>query len=70
MIEVTKKDLGRFVEYISTGEIGKIKTYENKTKIAWVVFKCDNNWKNDKWRNYTGQATYCKDLKYTKKYAN
>lgn len=65
MIEkLTTKDIGRWVVYSTYGtadECGKVKSYDNKTQVAWVVYK----WGAEPWRweEYTAQATNYSDLK-------
>jgi len=57
-------DIGKWVVYKPDreNERGKIKSYNNETQIAWVVYKCNNNWDSDRWKNYTGQSTKYEDL--------
>ena len=43
-------------------EKGKLLRYDNEKKIAWVVYKCNNNWDLDHWKDYTAEATKYEDL--------
>ena len=43
-----------------TTENGIIKDLNESQTIAWVVYKCDNEWEN--YKNYTGAATNIQDL--------
>lgn len=60
-MELTEKDIGRWVTY-TNGEKGKIKTFNNDTQTAFVVYKCNNNWDLDHWKDYTAEATRYGDL--------
>lgn len=58
---LTKKDIGKWVEYRGTGgerERGKIKSWNEV--FIFVVYKCAGNW--SRFQDYTGQATSSKDL--------
>jgi len=62
--KLTKEDIGRWVVYISphgTTEKGRIKSWNDK--FIFVVYKCDAKW--DTFQDYTGCATYPKDLEFT-----
>ena len=58
--ELTYKDIWAYVEYKDTfdprflTEIWKIKSFNNKTKTAFVVFKCNNQW--DNYADYTWEG--------------
>ena len=39
-----------------------IKSYDNKLMIAWVVFKCNNDWKN--YKDYTAELCKFIDLEF------
>lgn len=41
-------------------EKGIIKSFSDSGFIAFVVYKCDNDWKN--YQNYTGASTNIEDL--------
>ena len=43
-----------------TTENGIIKDLNDSQTIAWVVYKCDDEWSN--YQNYTGCATNIQDL--------
>lgn len=62
--ELTNNDIGKWVVYQPDreNERGKIKSFNNVNKIAWVVYKCNNNWDLDHWKDYTGQSTKYDDL--------
>lgn len=65
-----KQDIGKWVYYHgSAGEVerGKIKHFNNETKFAWVVYKCNNNWDGDHWKDYTAQMTSYADLSFSEK---
>lgn len=65
MKTLTEKDIGRDVTYLDgTGseERGKIKVFDNKRQVAWVVYHANNNWDGDHWKDYTAAQTNYKDL--------
>ena len=43
-----------YIDVINWNESWRLKSYNNDTKTAFIVFKCDNNWNNN-WLNYTAQ---------------
>lgn len=54
---------GDKVHYTSphnTIENGIIKSLNDSQTIAWVVYKCNNDWNH--YMNYTGQSTNIQDL--------
>ena len=53
---------GMKVNYTSHGRIenGIIKSINDNQTIAWVVYKCDNEWSN--YEKYVGAATNIEDL--------
>lgn len=62
-------DLGRHVIYrpaMGAPEMGRIKNYDNKIQVAWVVYK----WGNEpaRWLEYTAAATNYSDLEFDKTY--
>lgn len=61
-----KDDIGKWVTYKPEleNEQGKIKSFDNEKQIAWVVYKANNNWDGDHWKNYTAAATNYSDLIY------
>lgn len=59
MVETLKEsDLYNWFDYTTndTVETWKLKSYNNDTKTAFIVFRYNNNW--EKWTNYTAQ--WCK----------
>ena len=42
-------------------EVGRLKTFDNKNQIAWVVYKWGET---SEWENYTAQATNYSDLEF------
>lgn len=55
------EDIGKFVYYTyHTKERGKIKSYDNQRRVAWVVFLCDENWEN--FSDYTANMCDYKNL--------
>lgn len=54
-------DIGKWIKY-KNGSVGKIKSFDNKLKIAWIVYKCDDNWDTENWKNYTAKSTKYNDL--------
>ena len=61
---LTDKDLGKYVIYKPEleNERGRIKSYNNDKKIAYVIYKANGNWDGDHWKDYTAQATRYEDL--------
>lgn len=62
---LTKKDVGRWVEYNGAGgeiETGRIKSWGKE--FIFVVYHCNNEW--DRFQDFTGQATKPKDLNFLK----
>lgn len=64
IIELTEKDIGRWATYKPEleNERGKIKSFDNERKVAWVVYKCNENWDLDHWKDYTAACTNYSDL--------
>lgn len=66
VMNLTDKNIGDWVIYksgIKSEEIrGKIKSFDNDKQIAYVVYKCNNNWDGDHWKDYTGQPTKYSNL--------
>lgn len=63
MVEkLTEKDIGRFVIFNDSHkkEKGRIKRFDNKAQVAWVVYNCNNDW--DNYQSYTAAATHYKHL--------
>lgn len=60
--KLTIKDIGKWVIYKPEleNERGRIKSFNNKRQIAWVVYKCDGDWAN--YGDYTAAATKFEDL--------
>ena len=61
----TEKDIGSWVTYKDgTGqtEEGKLKSFDNTKQLAWVVYKSNENWDGDHWKDYTAACTNYSDL--------
>ncbi len=57
ILELSEKDIWKNITYIDVFkwcETWKIKSFNNDLKIAYVVFKCNNDWNN--FKNYTAEA--------------
>lgn len=65
---LTEQDIGKWVVYKPEleNEIGKIKSFNNERQIAFVVYKANNNWDGDHWKDYTASSTSYNDLAFTK----
>ena len=66
--DLTKKDVGKWVEYPCAGFTDKkdkdrIKSWNEK--FILVVYKCDVQW--ERFWDYTAAATYPADLEFTNK---
>jgi len=48
-----KYDWFTYIDVINWNEHWRLKSYNNETKTAFIVFKCNNDWEN--WLNYTAQ---------------
>lgn len=61
-MNMTKDDIGKWVEYRDRGEPekGRIKSFNGNW--VFVVFKCDGNW--DSFQNYTACACNCGHLTF------
>lgn len=64
---LTEQDIGKWVVYKPQleNERGKLKSFNNERQIAWVVYKANNNWDGDHWKDYTAQSTKYEDLQIT-----
>lgn len=64
MKQLTEKDIGRWVIYKLEleNERGRIKSFNNERQVAWVVYKTNNNWDGDHWKDYTAACTRYEDL--------
>jgi hypothetical protein len=65
MVTLTEQDIGRTVTYtdgVGEKETGKIKSFNNETQTAFVVYKANGNWDGDHWKDYTAQGTSYSDL--------
>jgi hypothetical protein len=67
MIKMTEADIKSWVTYVpfkgcdkSQWEPGIVKSFNNDRKVAWVVYKCNNDW--DHYENYTAACTNFSDL--------
>jgi len=63
--ELTNEHIGVWVVTL-TGNLGRIKSYDNQKKRAWVVFSyhCNKDWKN--FLNYGGRVVRYKGIKFAK----
>ena len=43
-------------------ETWKLKSFNNETQTAWIVFKCNDDWSN--FQNYTGESCSYSDLEF------
>jgi hypothetical protein len=61
---LTNADIGKWITYKPEleKERGRIKSFDNERKVAWVVYKASGNWDLDHWKNYTAQCTNYRDL--------
>lgn len=57
--KLTDDLIGRIVLY-KDKEFGRLKSFDNNAKVAWVVYKCSDDW--DNWQNYTAAQTNYSDL--------
>lgn len=58
--KLTEKDIGRWVEYRPTHEIGKIKSFTGN--YVFVVYKCNNEW--DRFQDFTAMCTLAGYLEF------
>lgn len=60
----TKKDIWTWLTYDwrEGRQTGKLKSYNNDTKTAFIVFKCNNNWDADHWKDYTAESVRYSDI--------
>jgi len=59
--EFEPTDIGKFVYHIGrTKEKGKVKSYDNQRKVAWIVFLCNDNWEN--FNDYTANMCEYRDI--------
>lgn len=58
---LNKEDIGKWATY-KNGERGKIKSFNNDLQVAFIVYKCNNNWDLDHWKDYTAEATNYYDI--------
>jgi len=66
---LTQNDIGKWFTYIqfdNSEEKGKLKSFNNEYKTAFIVYKCNNNWDLDHWKDYTAEGTNYKDIKELK----
>lgn len=69
-----QSDIGKWIWYVpnhvkddpNQWERGKLKSFNNTTHIAWVVYNANDNWDSDHWKDYTGASTNYSDLRWTK----
>ena len=65
--KLTDNNIGQFIYYIpfdgcdpNQWQRGKIKSFDNDKQRAFVVYNCDNDWKN--YLDYTAAGTRYEDL--------
>jgi len=58
--KLTDDLIGRIVLY-KDEEFGRLKSFDNTMRIAWVVYKCGEDWEH--WQAYTAAQTNYSDLK-------
>lgn len=57
--EFSESDIWKWVTYIDVfkwNETWKLKSFDNEKQIAYIVFKCNNNWDGEDWKDYTAQS--------------
>lgn len=60
---LNQTDVGRVCVYApgkDWSETGRLKSFNNENQIAWIVFKCGDDW--DNFMNYTGQSVKYEDF--------
>ena len=64
IILLLDSDIGAWVVYNPNleNERGRIKSFNNERQVAWVVYKANNNWDGDHWKDYTAVATNYSDI--------
>lgn len=70
--ELQPEHIGRYIWYIprqaktdlGQWEQGRIKSYDNDRKIAWVVYHRNNVDKVNRYQDFTGEATEYRDLSF------
>ena len=68
--ELTNEDIGQWFTYVpshapedkSQWETGKLKSFNNETQTAFIVYAANDNWDGDHWKDYTAQSTRYDDL--------
>lgn len=61
--ELTKDDRGRWVRYLPTGEVGRLKSWNGL--YVFIVYNCDDNW--GKFFNYTAASTHPTSIEFIEK---
>lgn len=64
---LTEKDIWKWITYIDVFkwcETWKLKSFNNETQTAFIVFKCNNNRDLDHWKDYTAEACGYNDLEF------
>lgn len=62
----TEEDIGKWFTYIDgvgSEEKGRLKSFNNDTQTAFIVYKANENWDGDHWKDYTAQGTSYSDIK-------
>jgi len=65
--KMTDEDIWKWITYIDVinwDEIWKIKSFNNDTKTAFVVFNANQNWDWNHWKDYTAQGCKYSDLEF------
>ena len=65
IIVFTESDIGKWVTYRPTfgdQKQGKLKSFDNERRLAWVVYSANHNWDGDHWKDYTAECTNYSDL--------
>lgn len=64
--QLTPEDIGKWFTYVDGGGnavLGKLKSFNNKMGVAWIVYNTGGNWDADHWKDYTAAATKYSDIK-------
>jgi len=66
IIKLQEKNIGDWIIYSDgfKNERGKIKSFDNSMKAAWVVYNANNNWDGNHWKDYTAACTNYRDLSF------
>ncbi len=64
--QLKDSDIGKWFTYVpsfGTEERGKLKSFDNHSQTAWIVYHANDNWDGNHWKDYAGIATKYSDLK-------